>query len=85
VLHGHFAKFFATEQGLKDTRFILVRAECPYVQFAAARVVSTKKMVGSSGRERDRSRVSEGKVKVMPRVRLLLGCVCDERRIDPSG
>ena len=27
---------------LKDTRFILVRAECPYVQFAAARVISTK-------------------------------------------
>ena len=29
---------------LKDTRFILVRAECPYVQFAAtARVISTEK------------------------------------------
>ena len=28
---------------LKDTRFILVRAECPYVQFTAACVISTKK------------------------------------------
>jgi len=28
---------------LKDTRFILVQVECPYVQFAAARVISTKK------------------------------------------
>ena len=27
---------------LKDTRFILVRAECPYVQSVAARVISTK-------------------------------------------
>ena len=31
---------------LKDTRFILVRAECPYVQFAAAaRVISTERFV----------------------------------------
>ena len=31
---------------LKDTRFILVQAECPYVQFVAtARVISTKKFV----------------------------------------
>ena len=31
---------------LKDTRFILVQAECPYVQFiAAACVISTKKFV----------------------------------------
>jgi len=28
---------------LKDTRFILVRAECPYVQFAVARIISTEK------------------------------------------
>ena len=28
---------------LKDTRFILIRAECPYVQSAAARVISTEK------------------------------------------
>ena len=28
---------------LKDTRFILVRAECPYVQFIVASVISTKK------------------------------------------
>ena len=28
---------------LKDTRFILVQAEYPYVQFAAARVISTEK------------------------------------------
>ena len=27
---------------LKDTRFILVRAECPYVQFIAALVISTE-------------------------------------------
>ena len=27
---------------LKDTRFILVRAEYPYVQFVAARVISTE-------------------------------------------
>ena len=34
---------------LKDTRFILVRAECPYVQSAAAaaaaRVISTERFV----------------------------------------
>ena len=31
---------------LKDTRFILVRAECPNVQFAAAaRVISTERFV----------------------------------------
>ena len=39
---------------LKDTRFILVRAECPYVQpAAAARVISTKK-VRSRGYKRSR-------------------------------
>ena len=51
---------------LKDTRFILVRAECPYVQFvAAARVISTERfIVGvTNGRERDRSQVSDGKVE----------------------
>ena len=40
---------------LKDTRFILVRVECPYVQFVAAScVISTKNfIVGvTNGRER---------------------------------
>ena len=60
---------------LKDTRFILVRAECPYVQFvAAARVISTKKfIVGvTNGRERDKSQVSDGKVERALRAWLLL-------------
>ena len=51
---------------LKDTRFILVRAECPYVQFAAAaRVISTERFVvgGTNVLERDRSQVSDGKVE----------------------
>ena len=51
---------------LKDTRFILVRAECPYVQFAAvAHVISTERFVvgGTNDRERDRSQVSDGKVE----------------------
>ena len=55
---------------LKDTRFILVRAECPYVQFmAAARVISTEKfIVGvTNGRERDMSQVSDKKVEWMLR------------------
>ena len=30
-----------SDGALKDTRFILVRAEYPYVQFVAARVIST--------------------------------------------
>ena len=49
---------------LKDTRFILVRAECPYVQSVAARVISTEKWFvvgGTNGRERDWSQVSDGK------------------------
>ena len=66
---------------LKDIRFILVRAECPYIQFAATRVISTRKRFivgGTNGRERDMSQVSDGKVKKMPRARWLLGCVlCD--------
>ena len=63
---------------LKDTRFILVQAECPYVHFAAAaHVISTKKFVVgvTNGRERDRSQISDGKVERTPRGRLLLGCV----------
>ena len=37
---------FGPDGVLKDTRFILVRAECPYVQFAAAaRVISTERFV----------------------------------------
>ena len=66
---------------LKDTRFILVRAECPYVQFAAvARVISIERFVvgGTNGRERDRSQVSDVRVERMPRARLLLsGLLCD--------
>ena len=63
---------------LKDTRFILVRAECPYVQFvAAARVTSTEKFeIGvTNRRERDKSQVSGGKNKGVPRARSLLGYV----------
>ena len=63
---------------LKDTRFILVRAECPYDQFmAAAHVISTKKfIVGvTNGRERERSQVSDGKVEWALRAWLLLSCV----------
>jgi len=63
---------------LKDTRFILVRAECPYVHFAAAaQVISTERFVvgGTNGRERDRSQVSDGKVERVLRARLLFSCV----------
>ena len=63
---------------LKDTRFILVRAECPYVQFAvAAHVISTERFIvaGTNSRERDRSQVSDGKVERVLRARLLLSCV----------
>ena len=51
---------------LKDTRFILVWTECPYVQFvAAARIISIEKfIVGVINRlERDMSQVSNGKVE----------------------
>ena len=59
---------------LEDTRFILVQAECSYVQFvAAARVTSTKKfIVGvTNERERDRSQVSGERSE---RVLRELGC-----------
>ena len=66
---------------LKDTRFILVRVECPYIQSVAACVISTEKWFvvgGTNGRERDRSQVSDGKVERVLRARLLLSCVlCD--------
>ena len=66
---------------LKDTRFILVQAECPYVQFAAAtRVISTERFIvgGKNCRERDRSQVSDGKVERMLRAWLLHSCMlCD--------
>ena len=58
--------------------FILVRTECPYVQFvAAARVISTEKFVVgvTNGRERDRSQVSDGKVEWVLRAWLLLSYV----------
>ena len=57
---------FGPDGVLKDTRFILVWAECPYIQFAAvARVISTKRFVvgGINGREMNRSQVSDGKVE----------------------
>ena len=63
---------------LKDTRFILVRAECPYDQFmAAAHVISTKKfIVGvTNGREREMSQGSDGKVEWVLRAWSLLSYV----------
>ena len=63
---------------LKDTRFIMVWVECPYVQFVvAAHVISTKRFIvgGTNGQERDRSQVSDGKVERVLRARLLLSCV----------
>ena len=63
---------------LKDTRFILVWAECPYVQFAvAAHVISTKRFVvrGTNGGERDMSQVSDGKVERVLRGWMLLSYV----------
>ena len=51
---------------LKDTRFILVRTECPYIQSAAiAHVINTERFVvgGTNDRERDRSQVSDGMVE----------------------
>ena len=66
---------------LKDTRFILVWAKCPYIQStAAACVITTERfIVGvTNGRERDRSQVSDGKVERALRAWLLLNCVlCD--------
>ena len=46
----------------------------------AALVICTERFIvgGTNGRERDRSQVSDGKVKWMPRAWLLLSCVlCD--------
>ena len=63
---------------LKDTRFILVQAECPYVQsIAVAHVINTERFVVgvTNGRERDRSQVSDGKVERTLRALLLLSCV----------
>ena len=63
---------------LKDTRFILVREECPYVQFmAVAHVICTKKfIVGvTNGRERERSQVFDGKVEWVLRAWSLLSYV----------
>ena len=49
--------------------FTLVWAKCLYVQFAAARIIITERfvVVGTNGRERDMSQVSNGKVERMPR------------------
>ena len=63
---------------LKDTRLILVQAECPYVQFAAtAHVISTEGFVVgvTNGRERDMSQVSDGKVERVLRAWMLLSYV----------
>ena len=63
---------------LKDTRFILVRAECPYIQSTAIiRVINTERFVvgGINGQERDRSQFSDRKVERVLRGRLLLSCV----------
>ena len=57
---------FGPDGVLKDTRFILVRAECPYVQFATtAHVISTERFIVrvTNRRERDMSQVSDGKVE----------------------
>ena len=63
---------------LKDTRFILVRAECSYAQFmVAARVISTEKFVVgvTNRRERERSQVPDGKVEWVLRAWSLLSYV----------
>ena len=55
---------------LKDIRFILVQAECPFVQSVAAYVISIEKRFvagGTNDRERDMSQVSDGRVKRKPR------------------
>ena len=57
---------------------MLIRAECPYVQFmAAARVIITEKFVVgvTNGRERKRSQVSNGKVEWVLRAWSLLSYV----------
>ena len=51
---------------LKGTRFILVWAECPYVQSVSAYVISTEKRFivgGVNDPERDGSQVSDGMVE----------------------
>ena len=71
---------------LKDTRFILVRVECPYVQSIAAYVISTEKWFvvgGTNSRERDISQVSDGKVERMSRAQLLLSYVLCVELIHP--
>ena len=67
---------------LKDTRFILVQAECPYILFVAtACVIGTEKfIVGvTNGQERDRSQVSDGKVEWVLGAWLLLSYVFEVR------
>ena len=67
---------------LKRHKVYTGSGECPYVQFvAAAHVISTKKfIVGvTNGRERDRSQVSDGKIKWVPRARSLLSYVFEVR------
>ena len=65
---------------LKDTRFILVWAECPYIPFmAVAHVISTEKFVVgvTNGRERDRSQVSGGKNEWVQKAWSLLSYVLE--------
>ena len=71
---------FGLDGVLKDTRFILVRAEYPYVEFAAvARAIRIERFIvgGINGRERERSQVSDGMVERTPRAQSLLGCMSD--------
>ena len=59
-----------SDGALKDIRFILVRTECPYVQFVAAHVISIEKRFvvgGTNDRERDWSQVSDERVERGPR------------------
>ena len=69
------------------TRFILVRAECPYVQLAAARVVSTKKKVRNRGYKRSKdgqvpSLLWKGRKNAKSSVAAWLCVMCG---IDPSS
>ena len=71
---------------LKDTRFILVRTECPYVELAAAtRVISTERFVvgGTNGQERDMSQVFDEEVERVLRAWMLLSYVVCVESIHP--
>ena len=77
-MYGKTTNIYLLVTFCTDTRFILVRVECPYVQFmAAACVISTEKFVVgvTNGRERERSQVSDGKVEWVLRAWSLLSYV----------